>query len=205
MNGDNYSSRGESVVSSGKHPNADGMLAAKEGDNRRDHQVKTSAFTRTDHFTLTRNSLRAVNEVNEANAANEATGAIAVIVVTAAMTDETDTETEDARDPPTIATAVTATAMAMHMHPAETTGIGSARNDTRAGAVANVEATENGTETAAARAVMPDVMTMAMAGAIAMVSMTNVVAAESAAMTDSLASKNAEALLPRSAVSPRLI
>ncbi|OAQ99305.1 hypothetical protein LLEC1_00725 [Akanthomyces lecanii] len=37
MNGDNYSSRGESVVSY-KHSNADSMLAAKEGDNRRDYQ-----------------------------------------------------------------------------------------------------------------------------------------------------------------------
>lgn len=45
MNGDNYSSRGKSVVSSGKHANADGMLAAKEGDNRRDYQVNTIVFT----------------------------------------------------------------------------------------------------------------------------------------------------------------
>ncbi|EGX93964.1 splicing factor u2af large subunit [Cordyceps militaris CM01] len=42
MNGDNYSSRGESVVSSHNRANADGMLAAKEGDGRRDHQSSRS-------------------------------------------------------------------------------------------------------------------------------------------------------------------
>ncbi len=140
-----------------------------------------------------------------ANEVNEATGATAieVIVVTAAMTDETDTGKDDARDPPTTALPAIEAVMAMHMHPAETTEIGSARSDTRA--AATDEATENGTETVAAHAAMLDAMMMAMAGAIAKALMTIVGVAETAVMTDSLASQNAEARRLLSAASPHLI
>ncbi|KAM3426374.1 hypothetical protein MY4824_009994 [Beauveria thailandica] len=42
MNGNNYSSRGESTASLCNQPNADNMLAMEEGDSRRDHQPSRS-------------------------------------------------------------------------------------------------------------------------------------------------------------------
>lgn len=156
-------------------------------------------FLHVNDSVLTANSPHAATE---ANVATEAT-AIVVTVVIAATTDETDTETEDAHDRPTTANAVTETETAMHMLPAETIEIGNARSDTRE--AATVEATENGTEIVAARAAMLDAMMTAMADAIVTDLMRIVVGVETAATTDSLASKNAEARPLPSAVSPRPI
>lgn len=146
-----------------------------------------------------------------ANEVTEATGATATvaIAVTVATTDETDIETEDARDLPIFASVATETEMVMRTHLAETIETGSARSDTPVAATVAVApaavATENGTEIVAHPAAMLDAMMMSRVGAIATAVMITVGVAETAVMMASRASKNAEARLLLSAASPHLI